>query len=45
MVTAMDVVEHLIDPVQTIEQLSGALRPEGLFFACLASTQLSFVQV
>jgi hypothetical protein len=27
MVTAMDVFEHLVDPVETIEQLSNALKP------------------
>ncbi len=33
MIMAMDVFEHLVDPVATIEQLWRALRPGGLFFA------------
>jgi len=37
MVTALDVFEHLVDPVETIEQLSDALKPGGFFFARLAS--------
>jgi len=37
MVTAMDVFEHLVDPVETINQLSDALTPGGFFFARLAS--------
>ena len=37
MVTAMDVFEHLVDPVETIDQLSDALKPGGFFFARLAS--------
>jgi 2-polyprenyl-3-methyl-5-hydroxy-6-metoxy-1,4-benzoquinol methylase len=37
MVTAMDVFEHLVDPVETIDQLSDALQPGGFFFARLAS--------
>ncbi len=36
-VTAMDVFEHLVNPVETIEQLSDALKPGGFFFARLAS--------
>ena len=36
-VTAMDVFEHLVDPVSTVEQLSGALKPGGLLFARLAA--------
>lgn len=37
MVTAMDVFEHLVDPVETIERLSDTLKPGGFFFARLAS--------
>ena len=37
MVTALDVFEHLVDPVETIEQLSDTLKPGGFFFARLAS--------
>lgn len=37
MVTAMDVFEHLVDPVETIKHLSDALQPEGFLFARLAS--------
>ncbi|GJL66860.1 MAG: hypothetical protein NPIRA05_18310 [Nitrospirales bacterium] len=37
MVTALDVFEHLVDPVETIEKISDALKPEGFFFARLAS--------
>ena len=36
-VTAMDVFEHLVDPVSTVEHLSGALKPGGLLFARLAA--------
>lgn len=36
-VTAMDVFEHLVDPVATLEQLSETLRPGGFLFARLAS--------
>ena len=36
-VTAMDVFEHLVDPVSTVEQLSEALTPGGLLFARLAA--------
>ncbi|WP_447969654.1 class I SAM-dependent methyltransferase [Nitrospira sp. M1] len=37
LVTALDVFEHLVDPVETIEQLSDALQPGGFLFARLAS--------
>jgi 2-polyprenyl-3-methyl-5-hydroxy-6-metoxy-1,4-benzoquinol methylase len=37
LVTAMDVFEHLVDPVQTIDHLWDALKPRGYFFARLAS--------
>jgi 2-polyprenyl-3-methyl-5-hydroxy-6-metoxy-1,4-benzoquinol methylase len=33
MILAMDVFEHLVDPVATVESLWQALRPGGLFFA------------
>jgi len=33
MILAMDVFEHLIDPVEAVERLWRALRPGGLFFA------------
>jgi len=33
MVLAMDVFEHLVDPVETVERLRRALRPGGLLFA------------
>ncbi len=33
MILAMDVFEHLADPVDTVERLWRALRPSGLFFA------------
>jgi 2-polyprenyl-3-methyl-5-hydroxy-6-metoxy-1,4-benzoquinol methylase len=33
MILAMDVFEHLVDPVQLVEQLWRALHPEGLLFA------------
>jgi len=36
-VTAMDVFEHLVDPVSTVEQLSGALKPGGFLFARIAA--------
>jgi SAM-dependent methyltransferase len=36
-VTAMDVFEHLVDPVSTVEQISDALRPGGLLFARIAA--------
>ncbi len=32
MILAMDVFEHLVDPVDAIERLWRALRPDGLFF-------------
>ncbi len=32
MILAMDVFEHLVDPVETLTQLWRALRPGGLFF-------------
>ncbi len=37
MITAMDVFEHLVNPVEAIDQLSNALKPKGFFFARLAS--------
>ncbi len=37
MITALDVFEHLVDPVETVERLSEALQPGGFFFARLAS--------
>ena len=33
MVLAMDVFEHLLDPIEAVERLWGALRPGGLLFA------------
>ena len=36
-VTAMDVFEHLVDPVETMKNLSDAIKPGGIFFARLAS--------
>jgi SAM-dependent methyltransferase len=36
-VTAMDVFEHLVDPVGTVEQISDALTPGGLLFARIAA--------
>lgn len=36
-VTAMDVFEHLVDPVATLEQLWQALKPGGFLFARLAA--------
>jgi 2-polyprenyl-3-methyl-5-hydroxy-6-metoxy-1,4-benzoquinol methylase len=33
MILAMDVFEHLTDPVEVVERLWQALRPGGLFFA------------
>lgn len=36
-ITAMDVFEHLVDPVTTLEQLWGALKPGGFLFARLAA--------
>jgi len=35
-VTAMDVFEHLVDPVATVEQLWKALRPGGFLYARIA---------
>ena len=32
-VTAMDVFEHLVDPVSTVEQIYNAIRPGGFLFA------------
>jgi SAM-dependent methyltransferase len=37
LVTAMDVFEHLMDPVRTVEQLSEALKPQGFLFARIAA--------
>jgi 2-polyprenyl-3-methyl-5-hydroxy-6-metoxy-1,4-benzoquinol methylase len=36
-ITAMDVFEHLVDPVETAERLWEALRPGGFLFARLAA--------
>jgi 2-polyprenyl-3-methyl-5-hydroxy-6-metoxy-1,4-benzoquinol methylase len=36
-VTAMDVFEHLVDPVETLAQLHQALQPGGFLFARLAA--------
>jgi SAM-dependent methyltransferase len=36
-VTAMDVFEHLVDPVSTVEHLSETLKPGGLLFARIAA--------
>ena len=36
-VTAMDVFEHLVDPVATLEQLWATLKPGGFLFARLAA--------
>ena len=36
-VTAMDVFEHLVDPVSTVEQISDALKPGGFLFARIAA--------
>jgi hypothetical protein len=33
----MDVFEHLVDPVGTVEQLGEALRPGGVLFARIAA--------
>ena len=33
----MDVFEHLVDPVTTVDQLSDALTPGGLLFARIAA--------
>lgn len=32
MITAMDVFEHLADPIETVELLAGSLRPGGLLY-------------
>ncbi|MBM3222358.1 MAG: class I SAM-dependent methyltransferase, partial [Candidatus Tectomicrobia bacterium] len=37
MITAMDVFEHLVDPVETLEQIDVALQPGGFLFARLAA--------
>jgi SAM-dependent methyltransferase len=37
LVTAMDVFEHLVDPVQTVEQLWEALTPGGFLYARIAA--------
>jgi len=37
LVTAMDVFEHLVDPVSTVEQLSDAMAPGGWLFARIAA--------
>jgi 2-polyprenyl-3-methyl-5-hydroxy-6-metoxy-1,4-benzoquinol methylase len=36
-VTAMDVLEHLVDPVETVESLWDALTPGGLLYARISS--------
>jgi SAM-dependent methyltransferase len=36
-VTAMDVFEHLVEPVATVEQIYDALRPGGFLYARLAA--------
>ena len=36
-ITAMDVFEHLVEPVATVEQLSHALRPGGFLYARIAA--------
>lgn len=33
MILAMDVFEHLVDPVETVDHLWKALKPGGLLFA------------
>jgi SAM-dependent methyltransferase len=33
LVTAMDVFEHLVDPVETVEQLWDTLKPGGFLYA------------
>jgi 2-polyprenyl-3-methyl-5-hydroxy-6-metoxy-1,4-benzoquinol methylase len=37
LVTAMDVFEHLVDPVRTVEQLWAALKPGGFLYARIAA--------
>jgi SAM-dependent methyltransferase len=37
LVTAMDVFEHLVDPVETVEQLWGALKPGGFLYARISA--------
>jgi SAM-dependent methyltransferase len=37
LLTAMDVFEHLVDPVQAVDQLSETLKPGGFLFARLAA--------
>ena len=37
LVTAMDVFEHLVDPVETVERLWGALKPEGFLYARISA--------
>jgi mycofactocin glycosyltransferase len=37
LVTAMDVFEHLVDPVATLDQLWASLKPGGFLFARLAA--------
>jgi 2-polyprenyl-3-methyl-5-hydroxy-6-metoxy-1,4-benzoquinol methylase len=36
-VTAMDVFEHLVDPVETVEHLWGALKPGGFLYARISA--------
>lgn len=36
-VTAMDVFEHLVDPVDTVDRLSDAIRPGGYLYARIAA--------
>jgi 2-polyprenyl-3-methyl-5-hydroxy-6-metoxy-1,4-benzoquinol methylase len=38
-VTAMDVFEHLVDPVGAVEQLGAALKPGGFLFARLGAEE------
>jgi 2-polyprenyl-3-methyl-5-hydroxy-6-metoxy-1,4-benzoquinol methylase len=37
LVTAMDVFEHLVDPLQTVEQLWDALKPGGFLYARISA--------
>jgi len=37
LVTAMDVFEHLVDPMQTVEQLWDALKPGGFLYARISA--------